>query len=587
MCDKLALKIIIYVISLLLFFHSAFIVLNYINARFSPYQNKELITQSTESPTFENRSKGNNDNQNNNLKNPQNISKKYNSFQNLQDQGITIAKESLTFINSAAGSIVWTIINLFLILGGLFYFSVSLDRPKNELQTNLSTILKLPIDLFGFFLIGCLYINTFLGIQLLHFLSQKFLIVFPDFFLLFALIFTIDFALIYAYYLLIITQFKMHSLITSSLIYLILGEIIDASEIIFDFIKKFFDRLPLIIKELSIILFFLLSEFFLIYYFILKKEYRIILFIALILLNLSIIYIYIRFSLQFKKTKKAIFNLASGKNSKTKMEEHKISNNFEEVSKAISQIDEKMNLAISEKEKSDLFKTELITNVSHDIKTPLTSIIMYIDLLRRENIDNEAAKKYLAVLVKQSDRLKNLIDDLIDASKITTNNIKVNLIPLDLNQFLAQIQAEYEDKLRSKKLKLIVTISSDTQIIVADSKYFIRVFDNLLNNIQRYALPDTRIYLDVITYDPDVINIRISNVSAEKINVSAEQLMERFVQGDSSRNHEGSGIGLAIAKSLMEAQNGSMQIKVNDDLFTVDLKIPKYLPKSIDSDELY
>ncbi|NLZ70920.1 MAG: GHKL domain-containing protein, partial [Clostridiaceae bacterium] len=138
-----------------------------------------------------------------------------------------------------------------------------------------------------------------------------------------------------------------------------------------------------------------------------------------------------------------------------------------------------------------------------------------------------------------------------------------------------------------KKLKLIVTISSDTQIIVADSKYFIRVFDNLLNNIQRYALPDTRIYLDVITYDPDVINIRISNVSAEKINVSAEQLMERFVQGDSSRNHEGSGIGLAIAKSLMEAQNGSMQIKVNDDLFTVDLKIPKYLPKSIDSDELY
>lgn len=237
----------------------------------------------------------------------------------------------------------------------------------------------------------------------------------------------------------------------------------------------------------------------------------------------------------------------------------------------LNRISEGMNKAVNSRMKSEHFKTELITNVSHDIKTPLTSIINYVDLLEKEKIDNEKAKEYIQVLSRQSARLKKLIDDLIEASKASTGNLNVNMERCELGVLIDQSAGEYAEKLKAAGLELVITKPEEPVVIMADGRHMWRVFDNLLNNVCKYAMAGTRVYLN-LDKAAGKATVTFRNISASQLNISGEELMERFVRGDSSRNTEGSGLGLSIARSLVQLQNGELELTVDGDLFKVVLK---------------
>lgn len=236
----------------------------------------------------------------------------------------------------------------------------------------------------------------------------------------------------------------------------------------------------------------------------------------------------------------------------------------------LNRIGEGMSKAVEERIKSERLKTELITNVSHDIKTPLTSIINYVDLLKKEDVGNENAREYIQVLERQSARLKKLIEDLVEASKASTGNISFNPEPTDVVELLNQAVGEYENRFRENDLEPIVHTPPMPVKILADGRLLWRVFDNLLNNICKYSQPRTRVYLDIRETDANVI-ITMRNISKEILNVSPDELIERFVRGDSSRSTEGSGLGLSIAQSLTELQNGKFDLYLDGDLFKVSL----------------
>lgn len=231
--------------------------------------------------------------------------------------------------------------------------------------------------------------------------------------------------------------------------------------------------------------------------------------------------------------------------------------------------------AIKESLKSERLKTELITNVSHDIKTPLTSIINYVDLLKQENIQNEKAKEYIEVLDNKSQRLKKLIEDLVEASKASSGNIKINKEVLNVKELINQVTGEFEDKFNSRGLNIISKLPEETVYIKADSRYLYRVLENTYSNVAKYAEENTRVYIDCILEEENTVAIYVKNISKDELNISADELMQRFVRGDKSRNTEGSGLGLSIAKSLTELQDGTFNIYLDGDLFKVAIKFKR------------
>jgi sensor histidine kinase len=243
---------------------------------------------------------------------------------------------------------------------------------------------------------------------------------------------------------------------------------------------------------------------------------------------------------------------------------------FKEQGEQINHISDGMTHAIEERMKSERFKTELITNVSHDIKTPLTSIINYVDLLEKEELHNETAQEYLEVLERQSSRLKKLIEDLIEASKASTGNLPVHLERLEAGIFMTQTVGEFEEKTKAVGLDLVIEKPETPVYIMADSRHFWRVIDNLMNNICKYAQSGTRVYINLEVKEAQV-SITFRNTSKYPLNISSDELMERFVRGDASRNTEGSGLGLSIANSLMDLMGGTFRLYVDGDLFKVVL----------------
>ncbi len=233
-----------------------------------------------------------------------------------------------------------------------------------------------------------------------------------------------------------------------------------------------------------------------------------------------------------------------------------------------------LKVAVEEAVRQEQTKTELITNVSHDLKTPLTSIINYVDLLKKCDITDETAVSYLNVLSEKSDRLKTLIDDLVEASKASTGAISVSFIDVSLKELLNQILGEYEDAFEKKKLSLIVDLPENDIIVRADSKLLYRVMENLLVNVRKYALENSRVYISIRTTDKEGL-IEIKNISAAPLNISAEELKSRFVRGDQSRSTEGNGLGLSIAENLCVIQEGRLELEINGDLFVarVEMKL--------------
>lgn len=239
----------------------------------------------------------------------------------------------------------------------------------------------------------------------------------------------------------------------------------------------------------------------------------------------------------------------------------------------LNSIAQGMQKAVQQQLKSERFRTDLITNVSHDIKTPLTSIVNYVDLLKKEDVQPEKAKEYIAVLDRQSARLKKLTEDLVEASKASSGTLPVHLEAVDVNVLLLQVSGEYQSRFELCKLEPIVKLSSENPQILADGKLLWRVFDNLLSNICKYAMPGTRVYFTSEVQDGRV-SISFKNISNYPLDITADELLERFVRGDSSRSTEGSGLGLSIAQSLTSLQKGTFDLVVDGDLFKANLSFP-------------
>lgn len=243
---------------------------------------------------------------------------------------------------------------------------------------------------------------------------------------------------------------------------------------------------------------------------------------------------------------------------------------IKDFAESLNNINQGLQTAIDDKMRSERFKTELITNVSHDIKTPLTSIVNYVDLIKKEECNNQKINEYIEVLDRQSIRLKKLIEDLVEASKASTGNLSVELAKCNLSVLINQAVGEFSEKLEAKDLRVVQNIENQDICIMADGRRLWRVFDNLLNNICKYAMSGTRVYIDLVSHNGKAV-ITFRNISELPIIVSADELTERFVRGDRSRNTEGSGLGLSIAKSLTELQNGSFEISTDGDLFKAKL----------------
>ncbi len=246
---------------------------------------------------------------------------------------------------------------------------------------------------------------------------------------------------------------------------------------------------------------------------------------------------------------------------------------FKRYGQELNDVQGGLEQAVQEQMKAEHLKTELITNVSHDIKTPLTSIVNYVDLLKKEDMPSPAAREYIAVLDRQSHRLKKLTEDLVEASKASSGALNVELQPTDVNVLLSQIEGEYQERLAACHLTLVTQPPATGTMIQADSRLLSRVMDNLVSNVCKYAMENTRVYVTAAVRDGQAV-ISFKNVSRDELNISPDELMERFVRGDASRHSEGSGLGLSIARSLVQLQGGTFALSIDADLFRADIVFP-------------
>ena len=240
----------------------------------------------------------------------------------------------------------------------------------------------------------------------------------------------------------------------------------------------------------------------------------------------------------------------------------------------INHVGEGIAIAVAEQMKSERFKTELITNVSHDIKTPLTSIINYVDLIKKEGISEEKVREYVEVLDRQSARLKKLIEDLLEASKASTGNVEMHMEACDAAVMISQVVGEYQDKLQAQDIEIVVNEAKNPANLMADGRHLWRVFDNIMSNICKYTQDHTRVYVNVEDAG-DQVRMIFKNISKYPLNISSDELMERFVRGDASRNTEGHGLGLSIASSLTALMDGQLTIDIDGDLFKITVAMKK------------
>ncbi len=372
----------------------------------------------------------------------------------------------------------------------------------------------------------------------------------------------IDFILFYIFSIItletIVKRIKTKTLLKSTLIYFICHEIKKTYTN-----RKVTTKVILLFLAFSIILFTLVA---------LAMDSA---FFVLILIGylFAVLWLLIQAAIKFNKVREAVKSIYEG-NTNIRLNETEMKGVLKELTIYINDIAGGLSNAINQSLKSERLKTELITNVSHDIKTPLTSIINYVDLLKKEKMPNEKCTEYLMILENKSQRLKKLTEDLIEASKASSGNIKLNIERINVNELVKQISGEFEDRFKAKGLEEILTLPEEEIFINADGRYMYRVLENIYSNAAKYALENTRVYMDIIPKQKTVV-IQMKNVSKEKLNISVDELMQRFVRGEASRNTEGSGLGLSIANSLTELQGGKFHIYLDGDLFKVTIGFEK------------
>ncbi len=245
-----------------------------------------------------------------------------------------------------------------------------------------------------------------------------------------------------------------------------------------------------------------------------------------------------------------------------------------DIAKNINSIGEGMEAAVAKSVKSERLKTDLITNVSHDIKTPLTSIINYVELLKQENFEDAKVQRYIEVLEQKSQRLKTLTEDVVEASKVSSGNITLEYMNLNLAEMIQQVSGEFEERFQMRNLKEVLALPDEEVIIRADGRRMWRIFENIYNNAAKYAMEGTRIYAELAVEEQNA-RFSLKNISEQALNISADELTERFIRGDISRSTEGSGLGLSIAKTLAQMQGGIFELYLDGDLFKVTIKFPR------------
>ena len=246
---------------------------------------------------------------------------------------------------------------------------------------------------------------------------------------------------------------------------------------------------------------------------------------------------------------------------------------YYEYSQKLTNIGQGMEKALETQMKGERMKIDLITNVSHDIKTPLTSIINYVDLLKREDFEDPKIRNYLQVLEEKAYRLKTLTEDVVEASKVSSGNISLEMMNLNLVELVNQTSAEFEEKFEARNLKMIMNLPTEPATIYADGRRMWRVLANVFNNAAKYAMEGSRVYVDLVQTGEEV-QFTIKNVSEQPLNISADELTERFIRGDVSRSTEGSGLGLSIAQNLTKLQGGKFELYLDGDLFKVLIRFP-------------
>lgn len=305
--------------------------------------------------------------------------------------------------------------------------------------------------------------------------------------------------------------------------------------------------------------------------------------IGAVFLSFVLLFVFCTMASQMQELKNGGEELAKG-NLSYKINTQRMFPFFRAHGQNLNSISKGFSIALEQKMKSEHLKTELITNVSHDIKTPLTSIINYVDLLKKEKLSGQAAE-YIEVLDRQSRRLKKLTEDLVEASKASTGNLKVQLAPTDMGELAAQAVAEYEEKLENAQLEVVINGGDTPLFAMVDGNLTWRVLSNLLSNACKYSQPHTRVYIDISKKKETVI-LSMKNISKDALNIPAEELMERFVRGDSSRHTEGSGLGLNIAQSLVGLQKGKFSLEIEGDLFKAFVSFPATEPPAPPAEEM-
>ena len=385
---------------------------------------------------------------------------------------------------------------------------------------------------------------------------------------------SVDYFVVLGYTMSFATRIKTRTLIKNNILYYIFSFIGKKFKKLFGWIKYIFTNCSLLQKTWILVLAVVIFQF-IFTIMIASNLYDAseFLVLAMIFITALVVCVLLYLAVVLQKIKSGGEKIANG-DLQYKIDTKYMFGDFKEFAESLNNINEGLQTAINEKMKSERFKTELITNVSHDIKTPLTSIINYVDLIKKEDINNDTARQYIEVLDRQSGRLKKLVEDLVEASKASSGSLTVNLSPCNVGVLLTQAVGEFEDRLKNAGITPVVNIPDIPIVIFADGRHLWRIFDNLLSNVCKYALSGTRVYLD-IKEDTEKVTVTFRNISKFQLNITEEELLERFVRGDASRNTEGSGLGLSIARSLAELQNGRLDLEVDGDLFKVTVLFKK------------
>lgn len=439
----------------------------------------------------------------------------------------------------------------------LLCFLYSAAGHRKEGTVRLNYLDRVPFDIAAAAVIAATVLSFVLVVEagygsFVSMMTAAVLVLSADYFI--ALAFTMTFA----------TRLKTRTLIKNTVIYKVLKFLLKKLKSLFAFIGYNLKNIPLVIRTAAIcgaaILFQLI-----VYGLFAYNTGEMVVFWLFFAFAITAIVIYVAITLQ--KIKEGGERIAGG-DLDYKIDTKYMYGDFKDFCGTLNNINKGISAAVSEKMKSERFKTELITNVSHDIKTPLTSIINYVDLIKKEEPENEKIREYIAVLDRQSGRLKKLIEDLVEASKASSGSVAVNLAECDPSVLLSQTVGEFDERLKAAGLTAVINTPEKPVRIMADGRHLWRVFDNLMNNICKYSQKGTRVYLDV-SESGGRVNVTFKNISAYELNISGEELTERFVRGDRSRSTEGSGLGLSIARSLTEIQGGTLEISIDGDLFKV------------------